>query len=72
MLTTNLVSSLEKVRSFGVTEIKRLDRKILMRGERFSYQIALETKKNLEIDLSVDSPLKENLKVYSVKNAVVD
>lgn len=71
MLTTNLVSSLEKVRNFGISDLKRSDRRILMRGEKFSYQIALETQKNLEIDVSAETEL-EKLKVYAVRNAVVD
>ncbi|MBE6692775.1 MAG: DUF4091 domain-containing protein [Ruminococcaceae bacterium] len=72
MLTTNQVSSLEKVRFLGIGDLKRIDRKIVMRGEKFSYQIALESKTNLEINLTAESPLLGNLKIYSVKNAIVD
>ena len=72
MLTTNQVSSLEKVRFPEIGDLKRIDRKIAMRGEKFSYQIALESKTNLEINVSVETPFVKNLKIYSVKNTVVD
>lgn len=72
MLTTNQVSSLEKVRSFGISELKRIGRKILMGGEKFSYQIALESKVNLEANVEINSPFSEYLKVYSVKAVPVD
>lgn len=66
------VSSLEKVFKTDIDSLKQLYRKALMKGETFSYQIAMQCPINTEVVVDIDSPLKEYVKVYAVKNAPVD
>ena len=66
------VSSLEKVFKTDIDSLKQLYRKTLMKGETFSYQIAMQCPINTEVVVDIDSPLKEYVKVYAVKNAPVD
>lgn len=66
------VSSLEKIRSCGIGDIDTVVHKTIMRGESFSYQIALETRENIELELFIDSEIKENIRLYEVKNVVMD
>ena len=71
-ITVKQISSLEKVRPCGIGDVKAIDSAILLGGERFSYQVAIESEKNREFTVSVSSPLKEYIKVYAVKNVVMD
>ena len=66
------VSSLEKVFKTDVNSLKELKSKILMKGETFSYQIAMQCVNNTEVVIDIDSPLKKYIKVYAVKNAPID
>jgi hypothetical protein len=67
------ISSLEKVRpSDNIEGLKAIDKKILLKGESFSYQIALFSKENKEVDIKVISSLKDNIKLYEVQNAIAD
>lgn len=66
------VSSLEKIRPQGIGEAKPVSRKTLMGGERFSYQIALQTPIRTAFTAKVNSPLKDHIKLYAVVNTVMD
>jgi hypothetical protein len=64
---------LEKIRINDSPEVVEIFRKSALRGERFSYQTALFTTDfMMEFRVAVDSPCKDWIKVYAVKNAVMD
>lgn len=72
-ITVRQISSLEKIRPGEAVTAKSVHRKTLMRGESFSYQIAVQTKENLRIAVTAESPLgNDNIRLYSVKNTVMD
>ena len=66
------VSSLEKVFNVDVESLRRLREKTVMKGETFSYQIAMQSPNDTEVIVDIDSPLKDYIKVYAVKNAPMD
>ena len=66
------VSSLEKVFNVDVESLRRLREKTVMKGEAFSYQIAMQSPNDTEVIVDIDSPLKDYIKVYAVKNAPMD
>ena len=51
------------------TEIRKMT---VLKGQTFSYQIAIESSNNSEITIDIISPLKEYVKLYSVKNVIMD
>lgn len=66
------VSSLEKIRPCGIGDAVSISDKTLMKGETFSYQIAIESANNTQIEAEVISPLKDGITLYSVRNTVMD
>lgn len=67
------VSSLEKIRIEDSPEFNEIFNKTALRGERFSYQTALFTTDfMMEFRICVESPCKDWIKLYAVKNAVMD
>lgn len=72
------ISSLEKVRSESRMEYAQISKKTLLRGERFSYQIAAkgniynDITENITGKIQVVSPLSDYIKVFYVENAVMD
>ena len=67
------LSSLEKVRLNDQPDFPEITRKTVFRGERFSYQTALFTDlQMLAVEFSVESPCKDWIKLYAVKNAAMD
>lgn len=71
-ITVKQVSSLEKILPGGFGEVLTVNRQTLMRGETFSYQIAIESQDNMEFKPEIDSPLKDSIKLYAVKNITAD
>lgn len=72
------ISSLEKVRSESDMRYDEIKRKTLLRGERFSYQIAAKDDRYFGITteivgkIEVESVLSPYIKVFYVDNAVMD
>lgn len=66
------ISSLEKARANFVPDFEEIFSKTCLKGERFSYQIAVKSDDILNGIIEVDSLLKDNIKVYTVLNAVMD
>lgn len=72
------ISSLEKVRLDSNMEYVEIDRKTLLRGERFSYQIAAKCTGNGEKnetmfgEIKIDSLLEPYIKIFYIDNAVMD
>lgn len=71
------ISSLEKVRQEDKLNYTEIKKKTVFTGQRYSYQIAvlpseISTFNSRLLRISVESPLKEYIKLYIVKNAVMD
>ena len=71
-LTVKQVSSLEKIIYDTANVAELSNKKTIMKGESFSYQIAMQSSNNAEINVEIISPIKEGVKIYVVKNAVMD
>lgn len=71
-LIVKQVSSMEKIRSCGMGNPTEISNMTVLKGQTFSYQIAVESSNNSELSLEVVSPLKDYVKLYSVKNVVMD
>lgn len=66
------VSSLEKIRPRGIGDAKPIEKKILMGGESFSWQLALETPDRVELTARVESKVARWVQLYAVVNTVMD
>ncbi|MBO5008121.1 MAG: DUF4091 domain-containing protein [Clostridia bacterium] len=66
------ISSLEKVRCDDILNYPEIHKKSVLRGERFSYQIAARVQGHIQGKLEVVSPLLPHIRVFSVLNAVMD
>ena len=71
-LTVKQVSSLEKIRPGTIENVREFSRKTVMRGQFFSYQIAVSSPNSTQITLEIDSALKNHITVYHVKNVIMD
>ena len=74
-LILHKVSSLEKI--FTKADVKHtFDKAVAVPGEHFSYQIIMFAEESVDhqkvYKLSVDSPLKDYVKLYFVRNVVAD
>ena len=72
-ITIKQISSLEKIRSYDDVPDATINKKCLLGGESFSYQIVVAIQldfMNLKVD--VESPLKEYVKVYNVEDVMMD
>ncbi len=66
------ISSLEKIRIEETPSCEEIFSKTCLKGERFSYQIAVKSDEHLNGKITVNSPISENVRVYNVLNAVMD
>lgn len=66
------VSSLEKIRPCGIGNAKPIDSTLLMGGQCFSWQLALQTTDRVELSAKVESPVAEWIQLYAVVNTVMD
>lgn len=67
------VSSLEKIRANDELNHGEIYKKSVLAGERFSYQISMQSPEFLYfVDVSLESSLKDNIKLYLVKDAHMD
>ncbi len=71
-ITVKQVSSMEKIMPNVPNNYRTIGRKTIMKGESFSYQITIHSQNNGEFTTEVVSPLSDNVKLYSVKNTVMD
>ena len=71
-LTVKQVSSLEKIRLTGIGNVKSFRRKTVVRGQFFSYQIAVSSSNSTKLNFKINSKLKKNISVYHVKNVIMD
>ena len=66
------VSSLEKLTVYSFSRSKTISKRTLLAGERFSYQIGIKSKKSIRAVVSIESELRDNIKLYAVKNVIMD
>ena len=67
------ISSLEKIRNLQDMDCPDIGKAVLLPGEHFSYQIAVQNNgERSKLEVSVDSPIAEYVRVYSVKNIPAD
>ncbi len=71
-LKAEQISNAEKIRSIREYGRQELLKQQLLRGEQFSYQIVLYSETACTLKVSLESPLKEYIRLYAVKNAVMD
>lgn len=71
-LCVKQISGLEKVRTNGIESFKTIREQSLLGGESFSYQLAISTTERTDLKVSVSSPLSEHIKLYEVKNTIID
>lgn len=66
------ISSLEKVRLNDPLNCDEIHKKAVLTGERFSYQICIKSDNIMYTHLSVESELRDHIKLYLVKDAYMD
>lgn len=67
------ISSLEKIRSLQDLDCAEISSAVILPGEHFSYQIAVENLgERSKLEISVDSRLSQYIRVYSVRNIPAD
>lgn len=70
--TLTRLSSLEKIFPNEKYINDYLESVTLLKGQSYSYQIAISSDDKLKAELSVISPLKDYIKLYEVKNVYAD
>lgn len=71
-ISVKQVSSLEKVTLSSYENAKPIKSKTLMKGETYSYQVSVKCSDNIMFNVDVESELKDHIKVYLVKDAIMD
>lgn len=71
-LTIKQVSSLEKVRANDELIHDEISKKSVLAGERFSYQICLQSSGAMQVTAEVESEFSDNIKLFLVKEACMD
>jgi len=72
MIEAKQISSLEKVRRESDLCYDEICKKTVLKGERYSYQIAIKTDVRIETKFEIESELKDYIRVFCVENAVMD
>ena len=71
-ITLKQISSLEKVRREDAKEYPCIDSRKALAGERVLYQLWIHTDDQAFMSVSVESALAEHVKLYRVRDAVMD
>lgn len=67
------VSSMEKIiKSSDLEKARGIARIDMLKGEHFAYQLSVVTESALMTDITVESDISEYIKVFAVKDAVMD
>lgn len=72
LINIRQVSELEKIRSLEDFNARRLEKQTVLCGEKYCYQIALYSERLQMFHVSVKSPIKQYVKLYIVKDGVMD
>ena len=66
------ISNLKKIRQEALENIEQIEAMTALQGERVSYQVVLENEERAQFRVEVLSPLAEQVKVYLVRDVVMD
>lgn len=66
------ISSMQKIRSCDTLPFEEIREAHVLPGERLTYQLVLQTDGRENVTLRVDSPLKEAVNLYLVKDVYMD
>ncbi len=66
------ISSMEKARSTDKSKYNEIMKKTVMQGERVSYQIIIDYDDKTFVKVEADSPFSENLRLFRIKEAIMD
>ncbi len=66
------ISSLEKILPNSLIGFNETYRKTMLQGQSFNYQIVLTETAAVLYDVSIDSPIANQVTLYTVQNAVMD
>lgn len=67
------VSSLEKIRLTEIGDINEVYNATVLKGETFSYQLAVQAKETARFDVQIeDTSFKGDVNIYMVQNAIMD
>ena len=72
MFISKQISSLEKVRQYSPMNYKEIEKATVLRGERFTYQIAMCQTPMMVGKIRVESPLLPYIRIYKVEQSVMD
>ena len=76
MFNVQQISSMEKIQKNKCMEYRQVDKKVVLAGESFAYQICVKAASPYEravtVSAAVNSPFGENVKIYEVKDAYLD
>ncbi len=74
--TIKQISSLDKIFPAAIGDVREVTAIKVLGGQQFSYQLAVDSREGgneiVEVSFKVDSPLKEFIRLYAVKNVPVD
>ncbi len=71
-LTITRASSLEKVRTLNDIKSVCSDKKCLLGGESYSYQVILHSKSRFLTTVELNSPIKDFVNLYTVDDVIMD
>ncbi|MDD6214676.1 MAG: DUF4091 domain-containing protein [Firmicutes bacterium] len=71
-ITVKQLSSLKKVRSINDMQTDEICKKMILAGQSFSYQVAVYSDEKAEIEVEIDSSLSEYIRLYAVRDTVMD
>lgn len=66
------ISSLEKVRANDDLNQRQVHERTVLAGERLSYQICIKSPQSILVDVSVESELLDNIRLYQVREVPMD
>ena len=72
MFLAKQISSLYKVRALDNFDMHEITRETILRGERFSYQISLNSDVPVMGNIRIESSLLDYIRIYKVENSVMD
>ena len=72
MFLAKQISSLYKVRALDNFDMHEITSETILRGERFSYQISLNSDVPVMGNIRIESSLLDYIRIYKVENSVMD
>ncbi len=66
------ITNMHKIRCGEDMRVNTLHKKMALKGQKFTYQIALSSDNNAIFKVDIESPLKKYIKLYAVKSMIMD